>query len=348
MPSRCLRLTATRAGRWPSAIGRDVPHAARRMVLSDLAWATADGRQSRRAHRGRVARRRRSARRGAPVEAGARAVSCVSRAARRSPPCSPKMRRNRAAGSETPVVARARGRHRDRRTARGGGCFARRPGARYSARIAPARDGADVAQPVPAGREGDRQLRQLQHRRGVRGPGQPGDPEFGEVGRAAEVRRRRRIQLPVHGHADQRFGHVVHAVPVHRQSLHRFGGDGAHAQHLLVLRRGDVQRPQHASVRATAGGAAMLGRSPDFDWALCACYEAPPGGVVVRRLARRPHPGGRRRVDHPSSARRPQEVEPGHADQLLTSSATPASTATSTKSRGPRAPPKAGPAARRC
>ena len=60
-----------------------------------------------------------------------------------------------------------------------------------------------------------------------------------------------------------------------------------------------------------AGGAAMLGRSPDFDWALLRLLEAPPVGHGLLGLARRAHSGGRGGVGHPSSARRPQEVEPG-------------------------------------
>ena len=50
------------------------------------------------------------------------------------------------------------------------------------------------------------------------------------------------LTLDLFRHAAQRLDHLGHAVFLHGQSLHRLGEGGGDAQHLLVLRRGGVQR----------------------------------------------------------------------------------------------------------
>ena len=157
--------------------------------------------------------------------------------------------------------------------------------------------------------------------------------------------------LPVHRHAAQRFGAVVHAVSLHRQSLPHIGGHRTHAQHVsgFSTRVSCNSKAMPPYVQLT-GGATLLGRSPDRDWSHRAAARHAARRRAVRRVAR----GSRRNrhdrcCHHPSSGRRPQEVEPRQRSPP-TRSRTMAlrATATSPRSCGTRGHRSPGRAAARC
>ena len=130
-------------------------------------------------------------------------------------------------------------------------------------------------------------------------------------------RARRRRHVPLHGHAPQSRGRIVHALFLFGQPLHQHPGLREHAHHPLVLRRGLVrEQPHESQLRAgeRRGNAAL--RQPRHRRTAPAPQPVAAGRLGVRGVGLL-H-AIRRHADHrdPPSRRRPEEGEPGDSGRL--------------------------------
>ena len=171
-------------------------------------------------------------------------------------------------------------------------------------------------------------VRLLQHRRRVRdAAGRTAFVDSTKAVAATRVHAGRRLHVPLHRDAAQRFAVEQHAVLLLRQPLHRFGDRRAHAEHVLVLRCRRLRQQCDAGVRAAdeRRRAARAERRLGLGARAAQCRAA--GGHALLGVARGADPERRDDLGHPPSGRRSQEVEPGNVAGL------PASTPTARASR---------------